>query len=373
MPFPRRYPPDLVDAVVQRVADARTVKAYGAVTAVARQLDLDPRLVQKWVNKATAPPPLQAERAADGTGPWKTYLSPGLMYCKFCHHPLTHAETADAAQAYRCGEECWRPPVDVVVIADHVGRAILRHAPRIVAASAETPTPPHLAAMHAHRILTRVTVGATARDITLTWRAVPLSSPSRWETERAQRVAAARALALGDPLRARQLLHDSLTGIDPATGQPHLVHAEAAILLTELHLRFGQLDAAIAWAGYAHYSTDHLYGSTDRRSLHALHLFAAAHRSAGHHQRAYHLYRRLGEHLASSDDPRGHRTLAVHAITALVLHDLGHCQAARNLLADTIATHRREHPGHPATARMSHHLARIWQECATKSHHHEDG
>ncbi|MFD6639926.1 hypothetical protein ACFWDN_29390 [Micromonospora chalcea] len=373
MAFPRRYPPDLVDAVVQRVAAARTVKAYGAVTAVARQLDLDPRLVQKWVTKATAPQAQQADRAADGTGPWEVSLFPGLLHCKLCRQPLTHAETADAARVYRCGEDCWREPVDVVVIADYVGRAILRHAPRIVPSSAGTPTPPYVAAMHAHRVLTRVTVGATARDITLAWRAVPRSSGDRWETERAQRIAAARDLASSDPLRARRLLHDSLTGIDPATAPPHPVYAEAAILLTELHLRLGELDAATAWAGYAHHSADHLYGSTDRRSLHALHLFAAAHRSAGHHQRAYHLYRQLGEHLASSDGSHGHRTLAVHAATALVLHDLGHCQAARNLLADTIATHRREHPGHPATARMTQHLARMWQDCVTKSHHHEDG
>ncbi|MCI4063453.1 hypothetical protein MRQ36_13040 [Micromonospora sp. R77] len=373
MAFPRRYPPDLVDAVVQRVADARTVKAYGAVTTVARQLDLDPRTVQKWVTKITAPQAQQADRRANGTGPWEFSLHPGLLHCKFCRQPATRSETTDAPPAYLCGNDCWPRPLDAIAIADHVGRAILRHAPRIVPSHAGTPTPPHLAALHAHRVLTRVTVGATARDMTLTWRAAPLANPDRWETERAQRVAAARDLTIGDPLRARQLLHESLTGIDPATAPPHPVHTEAATLLAALHLRLGDLDAATAWAGYAHHSADHLYGPTHRRSLHALHLFAAAHRRAGHHQRAYHLYRQLGEHHASSDSPRGHRTLAVHATTALVLHDLGHCQAAQDLLADTIATQRREHPGNPTTARMTHHLARIRQDCATNSHHHEDG
>ncbi|MEU5826178.1 hypothetical protein [Micromonospora tulbaghiae] len=373
MAFARRYPTDLVDAVVQRVADARTVKAYGAVTSVARQLDLDPRTVQKWVTKATAPQAQQADRAADGTRPGPDYLVPGLLHCKFCHQPVALAETAAAAPAYLCGNDCWPRPLDAVVIADHVGRAILRHAPRIIAAPAGTPARPHLAAMHAHRILTCVTVGAAAHDMTLTWRAVPVASPDRWETERAKRVAAARDLAASDPLRARQLLHGSLTGIDPATAPPHPVHAEAGTLLAALHLRLGELDAAIRWAGYGHHSANHLYGPTHRRSLHALHLFAVAHRSAGHHQRAYHLYRQLGEHAASSDGPRGHRTLAVHATTALVLHDLGHCQAAQDLLADTIATQRREHPGNPTTARMTHHLARIRQDCATKSHHHQDG
>ncbi len=373
MAFPRRYPPDLVDAVVQRVTDARTIKAYGAVTTVARQLELDPRIVQKWVTRATAPQAHKTDRGADDTRAWDIYLVPGLLHCKYCHQPVARVEPADTAPAYLCGNDCWPKPLDAVVIAAHVGRAILRHAPRIVPSSAGTPTPPHVAAMHAHCVLTRVTVGTTARDMTLTWRAVPLASPDRWDTERAQRVTAARDLTLSDPLRARHLLHDSLTGIDPVSAPPHPVHAEAATLLAVQHLRLGELDAATAWAGYAHHSADHLYGPTDRRSLHALHLFAAAHRSAGHHQRAYHLYRQLGEHSASSDGPRGHRTLAVHATTALVLHDLGHCQAARNLLADTIATQRREHPGQPTTARMTYHLARIRQDCATRGHRHEHG
>lgn len=36
MAFPRKYPPDLIDTVVQRVADARAIRAYGAITTVAR-------------------------------------------------------------------------------------------------------------------------------------------------------------------------------------------------------------------------------------------------------------------------------------------------------------------------------------------------
>ncbi|MGY4912560.1 hypothetical protein [Micromonospora aurantiaca (nom. illeg.)] len=362
-----------MDAVVQRVADVRTIKAYGAVTTVARQLDLDPRTVQKWVTKATAPQAHQPDREADAPVPWEFYLHPGLVHCKFCRQPVDRVETADLPPTYVCGNDCWPRPLDALVIATHVGRAILQHAPRIVPSHPGTPTPPHLAAIHAHRILTCVTVGTTARDMTLTWRATPLADPDRWETERAQWVAAARDLALSDPLRAREVLHKSLIGIDPATGPPHPVHTEAATLLAAVHLRLGDIDPAIGWAGYAHHSANHLYGATHRRSLEALRLFAAAHRRAGHHQRAYHLYRQLGEHCAHSDGPCGQRTLAVHATTALVLHDLGHCHAAHNLLVDTIATQRREFPGHPATARMTHHLSRIRQDCATKGHHHEDG
>ncbi|WP_374538016.1 hypothetical protein [Micromonospora aurantiaca (nom. illeg.)] len=368
MAFPSRYPPDLIDAVVQRVADARRVRAYGAVTSVARQLNLDPRLVQKWVIKATAPVAPQPGRPDAET--WEAYLPEGLLHCKFCHQPMTHAELPDSRQGYRCQQGCRPRPLDAAAVADAVGRAILRHTPRIIPATG-TPTPAHLAAIHAHRVLARITTGTTASDITLTWRATPKPIADRLEAERAQRVATARHLALSDPLRARQLLHDSLTGVDPTTAPAHPLHAEAATLLAELQLRLGHPTDATPWATYAHHSTTHLHGPAHRQTLHALHLLATAHRRGGHHQRAHNLYRQLAEHLATTDGPHAQRTLAVHATTALVLHTLGHCQAARALLADTITTHRREHPGHPATARMTQHLRRIWHDCATKGHHHQ--
>ncbi|MCW3819514.1 hypothetical protein ONA91_34250 [Micromonospora sp. DR5-3] len=252
-----------------------------------------------------------------------------------------------------------------------MGRTILRYAARVIP-STGAPTPPHLAAVHAHRVLARITVGATPTDLTLTWRATPTPVADRIDTERAQQVATARNLALNHPLRARQLLHDSLTGIDPATAPAHPLHTEAAILLAELQLRLGHPADAIAWTTYAHHATIQLHGPTHPHSLHALHLHAAAHRRAGHHQRAYHLYRQLADHLTKTEGPHAPRTLAIHATTALALHALGHCQAARTILADTITTHRREHPGHPATARMAQHLSGIWKDCAAKGHKHED-
>ncbi|SCL43063.1 hypothetical protein GA0070615_6223 [Micromonospora aurantiaca] len=369
MAFPSRYPPDLIDAVVQRVTDARRVRAYGAVTTVARQMNLDPRLVQKWVTKATAPVALQPCRpAADSC---EMYLPPGLLHCRFCQQPMAHAESHDSGQGYQCQQGCRPRPLDSVAVADTVGRAILARAARIIP-STSTPIPPHLAAVHAHRVLARVTVGATPSDVTLTWRATPVPEPGRFEAERAQRVATARTLVLSDPLRARQLLHASLTGVDPATAPAHPLHAEAAILLAELQLRLGHPADAMDWATYARASTVHLHGPTHRRALHALHVLAAAHSRGGHHQRAYHLYRELTGHLTKTDGPHAQQTLAVQAATALILHALGHCQAARTLLADTITTHRREHPGHPATAHMTRHLSRIWRECATNGHQHQD-
>ncbi|MFE9207134.1 hypothetical protein [Micromonospora sp. NPDC007230] len=284
---------------------------------------------------------------------------------------MAYAQLHDSGQGYQCQQDCRPRPVDAAAIAHTVGRTILRHAARVIP-STTAPTPPQLAAAHAHRVLARITVGATPGDIALTWRATPVTGPGRFEAERGQRIAAARDLAHTEPLRARQLLHDSLTGVDPATASADPLHAEAANLLAELQLRLGHPADAIAWATYAHHSTIHLHGPGHPRSVHALHLQAVVHRHAGHHQRAYHLYRQLGEHFAATAGPHAHRTLATHATTALVLHALGHCQAARALLADTIATHRREHPGHPATARMTQHLTHIWQDCAAKGHKHQD-
>lgn len=369
MAFPSRYPPDLIDAVVQRVADARRVRAYGAVTTVARQMNLDPRLVQKWVTKATAPVALQPCRPIPDS--YEMYLPPGLLHCRFCQQPMAHAESHDSGQGYQCQQGCRPRPLGGVAVADTIGRAILARAARIIP-STGTPTPPHLAAVHAHRVLARVTVGATPSDVTLTWRATPVPETGRFEAERARRVTTARTLVLSDPLRARQLLHASLTGVDPTTAPADPVHAEAATLLAELQLRLGHPADAITWATYAHHSTTHLHGPIHRRALHALHVLAAAHSRGRHHQLAYRLYRELTDRLTQSDGPHAQRTLAVQAATALVLHALGHCHAARTLLADTITTHRREYPGHPATAHMTQHLSRIWHECATKGHQHHD-
>lgn len=365
MAVPRKYSPELKGAVVQRVVDTRAVKAHGAVKSVAQQMGLAPRLVQKWVTKAGTPASRQPPRPAAGAQ--ESYLPSGLVYCGFCHQHLSQAEHPDPGQAYLyCRPGCRPRPLVAVAVADTVGRAILRLASKIVPAGG-TPTPPHLAAIHADRVLAHITVGATPTAVSLTWRATPLSAPGV-EAERAHCLATARDICLSDPLRARHLLHRSLAGVDPATASNPL-YAEAATLLTELQLRFGFTDA-VAWATYAHHSTAHVYGPAHPRALHALYLHATAQRQAGHHQRAYHLYRQLADHLSHAEGSLAHRTLATHATIALVLHALGHCQAARNLLARTITTHRREHPDHPATARMTQHLSRIWGDCDTKGHRH---
>ncbi|MFJ8582792.1 hypothetical protein [Micromonospora sp. NPDC093277] len=366
MAFPRRYPPDLINAVVQRVADARTARAYGAVTSVAQQMGLERRLVQKWVNHATSPPP---PRPAAAGSPPETYVLAGLLHCRFCHHGMLPAEPHDPVQGYRCRPDCRPRPIDAAAIADSIGRAILRYAPRIIPTRGR-PTPPHLAATYADRVLARITVGAAPGDLTLTWYATGVPEADLAPADHAHRIDAVRRLAVSDRPRARQLLTGMLAGVNPATVPAHPRHAEAAALLAQLHLRDGYPNAATTWATYAHRSTLNLHGPTHPRSLDALHLLATAHQHAGHQQRAHHLYRELADHLTHAEGPHAHRTLATRATIAVVLHALGHCQPARTLLADTIATHRREHPGHPATAHMTQHLTRIWHDCDTKGHHH---
>ncbi|SCG60436.1 hypothetical protein [Micromonospora humi] len=365
MAFPRTYPPEFIDAAVRRVADTRSVKAYGAVTTVARQLDLDPRRVQKWVTRATTPTQPQNRDLTNGR---EARLAPGLLHCGRCRQPMNRTTPPGAPGTYRCPPGCRRQPLDSAAITDTVGRVILRHAARILPTTS-APLPPCLAAAHAHRVLARVTVGATASDIALTWR--PALPPERTDKNPARRVTGARDIARRQPVRARQLLHQILTGVDPATAPAHPLHADAAALLAELHLRHGRAADATIWAAYAHRSAVQLHGHSHPDSLRALHLHAAVQRHAGHHQRAYHLYRQLGGHLSNSDGPHSPRTLAIHATTALVLHDLGHCHAAHILLTDTIATHRQQHPGHPAATRMTRQLTRIHGDCVARGHQHD--
>ena len=298
----------------------------------------------------------------------ETHLPRGLVHCGQCHQVMTQVPQPSTEPGYQCQPGCRARLLDAVVVADTVGRAILRHAPRTLPVTG-MPTPPYLAAAYADRFIARVTVGATAADITLAWHATPVPPPG---ASAAHRIAMARHLTSSNPQRARQLLYGCLIGVNPAAAPADSTHAEAAALLAELHLTLGHPNAAVTWAAYAHPALTHLKGPTHPASLASLHLLATAHRSAGQNQRALHLYQQLAEHLATTDGPRAHRTLAINATIALVLHQLGHCERAGTLLADTIATHHREHPHHPATTRMTQHLTRIWRDCDANRHQHQE-
>ncbi|MDG4795184.1 tetratricopeptide repeat protein [Micromonospora sp. WMMD1082] len=313
-------------------------------------------------------PPLATDTARDL--PDATYLPHGLVHCGRCDENMTHTERPEAEPGYQCRPDCRRGLIDAGVLADTVGREILRHAPRIVPITG-TPTPPRLAAAYARRVLTRVTVGATATDITLAWHAAP-AAPDPLGTTHRQRLAAARGLAASDPHRALHLLCSCLSGVNPRSALPDPGYADTAALRAQVHLTLGQPRDAIGWATYAHHSLNHLNGAHHPGTLASLHLLATAHHRAGNHQRALHLYQQLADLLAETEGPYAHRTLATHATIALVLYHLGHCHAAQTLLADTITTHQREHPGHRSTARMTEHLAGIRRDCAASGHRHLD-
>ncbi|WP_328340527.1 tetratricopeptide repeat protein [Micromonospora sp. NBC_00421] len=348
MALPRKYTSDVMTAAVRQVEAARATGRRGPISSVARELHLDRRLLQTWVTKArtqatTAVPPT-TPRTDAGDDP--VVLPDGLLHCRFCQQPMTATFTA-AGLVYDCPPPCRRPPLNAVAVAQAVGKVVLGHAAHLVPALTH-PKQAGIAAAHAHRLVNRITVGLRPADLRITWPTI--AGQPRHALVEELRVA--RQLATTDPTRTHHLLQSILAGVDPATTATSTHHADAAHLLaTLLHSR-----AAIRWADYAHRSFTHLHGPTDPLTLGAAHTLATAHHRAGHHQRAYRLYRQLADHLTTTAGPDAHPTLAVRATTALVLHDLGHHDAAHTLLTDTITRHRRAHPDHPATQRMADHL-----------------
>ncbi|MBO4161445.1 transposase [Micromonospora antibiotica] len=349
----RTYTSDVITNAIHQVEAARAAGRRGPISAVARELNLDRRLLQTWVTNArthAASAPLTAPSTHTGVDP--VLLPDGLLHCRFCRHPMTAVFTW-AGLVYDCPPPCRRPVLNATAVATAVGLVVLRHAAHLVPALTH-PKAASIAAGHAHRLITRITAGSHSSDLRITW---PTTRPP--QPVPPGHLDLARKLTTTDPQRARTVLRNILAGIDPTTTATEAVHADAAHLLAPLlHGR-----AAIRWADYAHRSLTHLHGPTDPLTLTAAHTLAAAHRQAGHHQSAYHLLRELADHLSVTAGPDAHATLAVRATTALVLHDLGHHHAAHTLLTDTIDRHHRAHPGHPATARMTAHLDRL-------RHHH---
>ncbi|WP_144081818.1 hypothetical protein [Micromonospora wenchangensis] len=353
MALPRTYTSDVITDAVRQVEAARAAGRRGPISAVARELHLDRRLLQSWVTNARAHATAAAPTASSThTGVDPVLLPDGLLHCRFCQRLMTAVFTW-AGLVYDCPPPCRRPVLNAAAVASAVGLVVLRHAAHLVPALTH-PKAASNAAGHADRLITRITAGSHSTDLRITW---PTTRPPR--TAPPGHLYLARKLTGTDPQRARTILRNILAGIDPTTTATEAVHADAAHLLAPL--LHGQ--AAIRWADYAHRSLTHLHGPTHPHTLTAAHTHATAHRQVGHHQRAYHLLRELADHLAATAGPDAHPTLAVRATTALVLHDLGHHHAAHTLLTDTIDRHHRAHPGHPATARMTAHLNQL-------RHHH---
>ncbi|MEV4830570.1 tetratricopeptide repeat protein [Micromonospora sp. NPDC049257] len=351
MATPPKYTSDVIADAVRQVESARATGRRGPISTVAQELNLDRRLLQTWVSKARAEAATAAPHATPRTDVTNdtVVLPDGLLHCQFCQQPMTPLFTY-AGLVYDCPPPCHRPPLNAAAIAHTVGQLVLRHAAHLVPAHTH-PKRASIAATHAHRFIARITAGTYPTDLRITWPSTA-GQPRHALTEDLH---LARQFASTDPTRTHHLLHSILTGVDPTTTATNTLHAEAAHLLaTLLHSK-----AAIRWADYAHRSLTHLHGPTAPTTLTAAHTLATAHRRAGHHQRALRLYQQLADHLATTAGPDAHPTLAVRVTTALVLNDLGHHDAARTLLADTITHHRRTHPGHPATHRMAEHLDQL--------------
>ncbi|WP_431884763.1 hypothetical protein [Micromonospora wenchangensis] len=357
MALPRTYTSDVMADAVRQVEAARAAGRRGPISAVARELHLDRRLLQTWVTTARTHATGAPTASSTHTGVDPVLLPDGLLHCRFCRHPMTAVFTW-AGLVYDCPPPCRRPVLNATAVASAIGEVVLRHAAHLVPALTQ-PKAAGIAAGHADRLITRIAAGSHPSDLRITW---PTTRPPRPVPP--GHLHLARNLTGTDPQRARTVLRNILAGIDPATTATEAVHADAAHLLAPL--LHGQ--AAARWADYAHRSLACLHGPTHPHTLAAAHTLATAHRQVGHHQRAYHLLRELADHLAATAGPDAHPTLAVRATTALVLHDLGHHHAAHTLLTDTIDRHHRAHPGHPATARMTAHLNQLWHHHTT---HHD--
>ncbi|MEV4725346.1 hypothetical protein AB0K29_17030, partial [Micromonospora humida] len=268
MAQPRTYTSDVMTDAVRQVEAARAAGRRGPISAVARELHLDRRLLQSWVTNARANAAAAAPPTASSThtGVDPVLLPDGLLHCRFCRHPMTAVFTW-AGLVYDCPPPCRRPVLNATAVASAVGLVVLRHAAHLVPALTH-PKAASIAAGHAHRLITRITAGTHPSDLRITW---PTTRPPRPVPP--GHLHLARNLATTDPQRARTVLRNILTGIDPTT---EIAYAEAAHLLAPLLPG----EAAIRWADYAHRSLTHLHGPTHPHTLTAAHTLATAHRQA---------------------------------------------------------------------------------------------
>lgn len=297
-------------------------------------------------------------------------LPDGLLLCRACSRPMILDSSMSTMPVFRCGTDCQRSALDADQVVTAIGRAVLSRGRLPTGMMQEPDQAVQAAAARADQVLVRVTAGTHPGDLHLTWRAVTGNLADPAGQREPEWLALAQHLTGVDPHRAHAALADNLRTIDPAHAPPHPAHATAARLLAEICLRHGHPTHAIPWAAYAHRSHAHLLGAHAADTLCALHLLATAHRHSGQYQRAHHLYRELADALTKTHPPDALPVLATNANTAVVLHALGHCLAARVLLADTITTQTRSHPNHPISQPMWHHLETMRASCTAKRHHH---
>ncbi|MFJ8690748.1 hypothetical protein [Micromonospora wenchangensis] len=210
MALPRTYTSDVMTDAVRQVEAARAAGRRGPISAVARELHLDRRLLQSWVTNARAH---ATAASSTHTGVDPVLLPDGLLHCRFCRHQMTAVFTW-AGLVYDCPPPCRRPVLNATAVASAVGLVVLRHAAHLVPALTH-PKAASIAAGHAHRLITRITAGSHPSDLRITW---PTTYPPRPVPP--GHLHLARNLATTDPQRARTVLRNILAGIDPTTAQP---------------------------------------------------------------------------------------------------------------------------------------------------------
>ncbi|MET8912465.1 tetratricopeptide repeat protein [Micromonospora sp. NPDC004551] len=232
------------------------------------------------------------------------------------------------------------------------------------------------AADYAPGAMHRVSVGVTGNDLEIAWRVEPQQVVGP-RLVMAQRLYQARQHAgAGNQTRSIEFLRAGLLQIDPNGDDLALdtATAQVAALLARLTLTGGDPYGALPWAAWAHRSLRRVLRSAlGPETRAALKVLAAAHRAVGDVTAAVHSYSDLTRHQAQAEGPTALPTLAAQASLALVLYEEGHCEQAQQLLARTIAIHRRAHREHPARARMAAALDHMRATCAGHPHEHPAG
>ncbi|MBM0274475.1 hypothetical protein [Micromonospora tarensis] len=336
-------PAFVANVVAASIEHAAVNGLHRAFRDVARGHGLSPATVEEWVSRA------RTVQAAP--------VPPHLLACHTCARSMVLIQLPGCGRVYLCAPSCGRTPVPADEIRSAVAAVILHRTPHLVPPGKTTQ-----AASYALGPIHRVTVGATSTDLHITWRAVSrqITGPMMGM---AQRLHVARRHAADNTLeRAIDVLNSGLLHIDLTSGRLALdtATARAAALLATLTLTSGEPAAALPWAQWGHRSLRHLLRDpTNPQVRAALRVLAATHRAAGNLTAAADCYSDLIRHHTQADGPYALPTLAAQATLAVVLHEHGHQELARQLLARTIADHRRVHPHHPAVARMTAALYRM--------------
>ncbi|MFI6130281.1 tetratricopeptide repeat protein [Micromonospora sp. NPDC051141] len=336
-------PAFVAEVVAATLEHAAVHGLHHAARDAARSHGLSPATVEEWVSRARAVP------AAP--------VPPDLLACHTCRRSMILIHLPGYDRVYLCTPSCGRTPVSADEIREAVAAVVLHHTPHLVPAGKTSQ-----AASYALGPIQRVTVGATSADLHITWRAVSrqVTGPMMAMAQRLH--LAQRHAADNTPERAINVLHSGLLHIDPTNGRLALetATARAAALLAALTLTGGDPAAALPWARWGHRSLRHLLRDPTNPDVRAaLRVLAATHRAAGNLTAAADCYSDLIRHHTQADGPYALPTLAAQATLAVVLHEHGRQEPARQLLARTISDHRRAHPHHPGIARMTAALHRM--------------